>query len=182
YEPEGISFNSVQEGFPAEQAGLKPGEIYTSFNGAPLKTVNDLAAEIEEVEVGEKIVISSETNSYELTAAESPTEEGRPYIGVIGLYTRFNDDNTFLFKSLKWINSLLVVIFILSFGIGMANLLPVGPLDGGRMFNLAMQKIRGPEKGLKIWTKVSLFFLLLILFLLTPIFRSTLQAILGAFS
>jgi membrane-associated protease RseP (regulator of RpoE activity) len=75
-----------------------------------------------------------------------------------------------------------VVIFILSVGIGMANLLPVGPLDGGRMFNLAMQKIRGPKKGLKTWTVVSLFFFLLILFLLTPIFKASLEALVQAFS
>ena len=41
---------------------------------------------------------------------------------------------------------------MLNFGIGLFNLVPVGPIDGGRMFQLAMYKLFGKEtvEGLRI--------------------------------
>jgi membrane-associated protease RseP (regulator of RpoE activity) len=181
YAPIGISFSSVQEGFPAEKAGMQPGEIYTSFNGRSITTVNDLVAALETVKVDQSVVIATATNSYTVKTTSHPNNPDKPYLGVIGLQTRFNDDHTITFRILQWFDGLFVVTFILSVGIGLANLLPIGPLDGGRMFHLAMQKTRGHEKGTKTWARTSIFFLLVILFLFTPIFKSTIKALIGVF-
>jgi membrane-associated protease RseP (regulator of RpoE activity) len=50
----------------------------------------------------------------------------------------------------------------LSLGIGLANLLPLGPVDGGRMLQVSLQKIKGEEKGNKIWHKISIATLMLL--------------------
>jgi len=49
--------------------------------------------------------------------------------------------------------------------LGLANLLPLGPVDGVRMFKVAMNKYFGEKKGNQVWMKVSyLFFLIILMF------------------
>ena len=54
------------------------------------------------------------------------------------------------------------ILFVLNLGIGLFNLVPIGPLDGGRMLQLACHKLFDREKGNKIWGYIGLFFLLII--------------------
>ena len=55
-------------------------------------------------------------------------------------------------------------LFVLNLGIGLFNLVPLGPIDGGRMLQLAMHKIfRNEKKGDKAWKYISMLFLALIL-------------------
>jgi membrane-associated protease RseP (regulator of RpoE activity) len=179
YHPEGVSFDSLQSGYPAESSGLKPDEVYTMLDNYSLKTANDLSLAIDAVKPNQTITLSTASSAYSMIATSHPQNSSRAYLGVIGLHTRFNDDTSFIFKSLQWLNGLFFWVFVLSIGIGLANLMPIGPLDGGRMFKLAANKVKGEEKGNKLWLRTSIFFILLILFLMTPIFIATLKAIAG---
>ncbi|MFH1181659.1 MAG: site-2 protease family protein [Candidatus Woesearchaeota archaeon] len=179
YHPEGISFDSLQPGYPAESSGMKPDEVYTMLDNYSLKTANDLAAALDSVKPNQTVMLASASSSYNMVATSHPQNSSKAYLGVIGLHTRFNNDTSSLFKSLQWLNGLFVWIFILSIGIGLANLMPIGPLDGGRMLKLAAEKIKGKEKGYRLWVNASIFFVFLILFLMTPIFIATLKAITG---
>lgn len=179
YHPEGISFDSLQPGFPAEASGMKPDAAYIMLDNYSLKTADDLVDALDAVKPNQTITLSTASSSYNIIATSHPDNSDKAYIGVIGLHTRFNDDQSLFFRFLQWFNGLFVLIFILSLGIGLSNLMPIGPLDGGRMFKLAASKIKGNEKGYRLWVKVSIGFLLLILFLMTPIFIATLKAITG---
>jgi membrane-associated protease RseP (regulator of RpoE activity) len=81
-----------------------------------------------------------------------------------------------LFDIFLWIKNLMQWIFVLSFGIGLANLLPLGPVDGGRMLQIALQRIYGDnEKGNMMWRKVSMLFLfILAVNILFPILKALL--------
>jgi membrane-associated protease RseP (regulator of RpoE activity) len=82
-------------------------------------------------------------------------------MGVTGMSTNF------VLKSQQWwykgiydilfvIANLFEWIATLSLGIGLANLLPLGPVDGGRMLNKAAIDINGKKKGVKIWAAISI--------------------------
>jgi membrane-associated protease RseP (regulator of RpoE activity) len=53
---------------------------------------------------------------------------------------------------------------MLNLGIGAINLLPLGPLDGGRMANIALNKrMKNKERAKKLFRWISMLSLLLLL-------------------
>ena len=69
-----------------------------------------------------------------------------------------------------WLVGFLRWLFLLSFGIGLFNLLPLPLVDGGRMAQTFLHKLKGPEAGEKRYRLIGFFFLLvLILNLIYPL-------------
>jgi membrane-associated protease RseP (regulator of RpoE activity) len=52
---------------------------------------------------------------------------------------------------------------LLNLGIGLFNLVPLGPVDGGRMLRLVLHKFFEKKRADKIWKNISVFFLTIIL-------------------
>ena len=57
---------------------------------------------------------------------------------------------------------LLGFLALLNLGVGMFNLLPLGPLDGGRMFQLVLYKMFEKEKADKAFKAVGLLLLVIV--------------------
>ena len=167
-EPTGFSITSVQEGFPAQAAGMKANEIITGINGIKTLTVQEFSEEISLIRPGETITIQTKDNEYMITTTQHPDEPTKAYIGILGLqdqrdFTGTSALSKTLFAILLWIKELTQWIFVLSFGIGLANLLPLGPVDGGRMLQIALHKLFGDKnKGDRLWKQISLLFLLIL--------------------
>jgi len=70
-QPKGALVAEVTPGSPAEKAGIKPGDIITSFNGSPVSNSEQLPPLVAATTVGEKVRISVIRNgeSKTLTAA-----------------------------------------------------------------------------------------------------------------
>jgi membrane-associated protease RseP (regulator of RpoE activity) len=170
--PIGFSFEKIEPGMPAEKAGLETGVIYNQVNGVYVNNTEDFVKAFENVKVNDTVAIGNEQNTYYVTTISKPEKPDKPVIGV-NLETRFtNEDNIFM-KIFLWFFGLLTWIFILSIGLGLANLLPIGPVDGGRMLGLSLMQTAGEKKGKMIWTKITIFMVILLLFLLlTPIIRA----------
>jgi len=177
-EPVGVSFQSIQENMPAYEAGLLPEVTYDMVNGNQITTADQFILELNKLKPGDNFTIGDSTNTYTITTTESPTDSSKAYVGVVGIMTTQNVKEGFsqiLVDILRWFNELFVWIFMLSLGLGAANLLPLGPVDGGRMIQLALTKIFGDKKGHVIWVKTGfmlLFILLVLIFF--PILKSTL--------
>ena len=62
-----------------------------------------------------------------------------------------------------WFVGLLVWIYLLNLGIGLFNLLPLGPLDGGRMYLIALQRFMKKERAYWIWKNTGRVILFIIL-------------------
>ncbi len=178
YEPAGISFSSVTKGSPAEKAGLQTGVVYTMLNNQSILSLSDFSSAFGGVKPGEQAAIGNSEAIYYATAGVHPSNESRPYLGV-GIYSRFTGDETLSFKVVSWLMRLFSLVAFLSLGIGLANLIPVGPLDGGKLVQLALHRASGEKNGNRHLVRISLFFLLIILLLMTPIFRATFKAVFG---
>jgi membrane-associated protease RseP (regulator of RpoE activity) len=171
----GIKFTSIDKGFPADQAGLEVDKVYTILNGNIVRNVSDFEKIFETVKVNDTITISNSVSDYAvMTTSRNATPE-RAVIGV-NIATAYLNDNTWWMLSTVWINELIFLIFILSIGLGLANLLPIGPVDGGRMIKEALEKIRGGKKGSKVWVKVTVIMLIILFILLIPVIKATLLA------
>jgi membrane-associated protease RseP (regulator of RpoE activity) len=60
---------------------------------------------------------------------------------------------------------LLYWLYLLSIGIGLFNLVPIGPIDGGQMSREIFRQIfKKEETALKVWGWTSTFFFFIIIF------------------
>ena len=75
----------------------------------------------------------------------------------IYLYFPFGTNAVFL-----WLKNLIFWLSMLNIGVGLFNLLPLGPIDGGRMFQTALEKIMQQKKAVKIWKAVSYGLLIIV--------------------
>ncbi len=163
---DGIVFSRVVPGYPAAEAGVTAGTRYTALNGAPLSTITDFLEALEGLEPGENVTLTAAdgtTRSFALAA--HPEDPSKAYLGVF-LGTNLKEPSLgWLFAILEWLVRLLSWVFTLSIGLGLANLLPIGPFDGGRMFRELITSFLGKRKGRLAWERTSKFFLAILLLL-----------------
>ena len=84
-----------------------------------------------------------------------------------------------LIITLRWLQEFFKWLLILSLGLGLANLLPIGPVDGGQMLRQACYQVTGDSKkggkGDWWWAKISWVTLaIIIVLLIIPIAKAIL--------
>jgi membrane-associated protease RseP (regulator of RpoE activity) len=139
--PVGISFESTLPNTPAHSANLR-GRIL-KINDNETKSIYDLANVMDKTKPGEKIKVITTEGVFQLTLIENPDN---PEIGYMGIK---NPRTVFAYKgmlrglglvpnkiifTIGWTLGLFQWLFIINLGVGMANLFPLKPLDGGLMF------------------------------------------------
>ena len=186
-QPTGVTFDQLITGEAAQKYGLQPGEVYTKINDINTINTDQLSTFLTCMVPNQSITFFSDKGNVTVITGTNPDNHNKGYLGVksIGLHQELKTKNGFVraiysilsvfanpnstsladYKLLEW-------IFTLSLGIGLANLLPLGPVDGGRMTYTAFVDIKGKEKGAKWWgtlTWITLAVLALLLFV--PIIR-----------
>ena len=68
------------------------------------------------------------------------------------------------FKIFFWFYGLFYWLFVLNIGIGLFNLVPIGPVDGGRMFHTLVTRFLPQKTGEKVYGFVSFLFAFLIIY------------------
>ena len=176
----GVSFDTIQASYPAAAAGVQANTRYTIVNGEPIKNSNDFINILSCAKPGEAVTIATANESHVVVTTQNPTDAKKAYVGVIGVNSEYDLKDSapwykVVFDGLMIWNDLLQWILILSLGIGLANLLPLGPVDGGRMIQLALIRVRGKESGTHAWKTLSIIVFVVIIFLiLVPILKATL--------
>ncbi len=169
----GLTLTGVTPGSPAAAAGLIPGETITAIDDVPVTDRAKLVERLNTIKPQDAITLTTKDNVRPLVVGSNPDDASRPWIGIQfdaqsgptpSALARYGERGTTLI--LGGI-TLLVFIYALSLGIGLFNLLPLGPLDGGRMFQLAAERILGPSTGHAAWKYMGFFFLGLIILNLT---------------
>ncbi len=155
--------------YPAEEAGIVVGERIIGIDGYEIKDLDNFTLVMKDKKPGENITLITNISSYQITLAKNPEDESKAYLGVYvsqsnelnkGFVERFGKITTAV---LVWIFGLFYWLFVLNLGIGLFNLVPLGPVDGGRMLLTALQKFFSKERAMKLWGQISFFFLALIL-------------------
>lgn len=167
----GFTFdNYVNESYPFALAGISPGTIITGINGKPTSKFEEFSLELIRKEPGEEITVNTEEKNYSITLVASPNDPSKAFLGIqeikneYVLKDKFNTATwSFIKSTVERLMSFFRWLFLLSFGIGVFNLLPLPIVDGGRMAQVFLHKLKGIELGEKRYRQVSLFFLLVLL-------------------
>ena len=155
-----------KDAFPAEKAGIKIGEVIKGIDGIETPYRDNLSTALKAKKPGEIVNVRTDSSAYQLKLAANPQNESAAYMGAYleqNIRLKFGIGGDFFVKIIVWLSGLFYFLFILNFGIGLFNLVPIGPLDGGRMLQLPLHRYFGKEKGSKIWAYVGMFFLVVIL-------------------
>ena len=178
---EGIVVRSINEDSPASNAGIGIDEKIIAVNGASVKNINEFLEVLAEIKPGDDLLFETDKKVYELTAGEN---NGKGYLGLsVSPEKQYISDEYGVFgKIISWSALLSFWIFAANLGVGLFNLLPMGPLDGGKMFYLLCLSVFKKESLAKnIWIAVSLFCLMLIIISLAPFFGKLANFVFGVF-
>lgn len=126
--PSGVTIFSVVDNSPAQITGLAAGELIESIDGKRVMTTADFSNAFDGKHSGDKIVV----NDKKITLAKDA------FLGVfveqnLALNQKYADYNV-VASILLWLKELFFWLFAINLGVGVFNLLPLGFLDGGRMF------------------------------------------------
>lgn len=171
-EPDGVRVTGFLRGnstSPAEQAGIARGDMITSLNGANISNVQSLSDALNSTSPGQQVLVGTGNSTYSLTLGANPDDPAKSYLGVyIQQSTRVSPGfeekyGAWLAALIIWVIGLFYWLYALNLGIGLFNLVPLGPIDGGRMLLALLKKKFPEEKAVRIWKSVSSFFLMIII-------------------
>ena len=172
--PTGFTFdNYVDESYPFAKAGIAPGTIIIGINEQKINKFEDFSQAFMCYKPGDTVMISTPDKEIKLTLADSPDVPGRPFMGIKDIHNEAKlkpqydqGVRTFGYALVHWFTSFLKWLYLLSFGIGLFNLLPLPIVDGGRMMQVYLHKKKGSVQGERRYRQISVFFLVVLLLLL----------------
>ena len=139
--PGGVGVLSVMEGLGAERAGILAGDKIVGVNGLEIASFVDLSrAGLEPGDTADlRILRGGEEISMEVEIMPSPND---PSVGLVGIMR----DNTAAFKPIHdyiaWdnpsVSMFLLWLWMISFFIGIINMLPLPILDGGKFVHILL--------------------------------------------
>jgi len=170
-QPTGFTFDAyVNENFPFAQAGIAPGTVITGINGIATLDFQQFSDELTSIKPGETITVQTPEKNYAHQVAANPDDQKKPFLGIQSIRNEFEVKPMYdvglwkiVYYVVDWLAGFLRWLFLLSFGIGLFNLLPLPLVDGGRMAQTFLHKLKGPEMGERRYRQVGMFFLLILL-------------------
>ena len=150
--PEGVLVLSVIEGGGAEKAGMKENDIITKINGVEIITPMDFLK--VDLSPGDTAAVNvlRDNQSLEFSVVIMPSPDD-PERGLVGIMR----DNNLAFKPIynfiEWNNPqlsmFLLWLWMISFFIGIINMLPLPILDGGKFIHTLIDK-KMSEKSVNV--------------------------------
>lgn len=134
----------------------------TNMTVEDMKTISAsllLRSELKNYKPGENVSLMIDGKRYDITLNTNPRESTLPYIGI---NTSLNT-KSYSYSAFTILFPLLSLCILLNYGIGMFNILPIYPLDGGLIVEGIIEKI-SPKYSRKIVGVITLITLMLIFF------------------
>jgi membrane-associated protease RseP (regulator of RpoE activity) len=172
----GIIVNELIKGYPADKLGMETPFILLAIDEKPTLNEKQFSEVVKLLKPGKEIKLSTDQGEFTLTTVKNPEDKEKGFIGITNLKQHRKVKEGFFLGNkilpiVDWINLLLIWLFIINIGVGLFNLLPLGPVDGGRIFyTLTLFFIKDKQKAKKIWGYVSFICLVLIFINLLPWF------------
>ena len=148
--PEGVMILSIIENSGAEQAGLLANDIITSINDIPIYSAVDFPVLNPGDTASVSVIRDGQMLNFGVEIMPAPEDSERGLIGIMR-------DNSFAYKPvmdfIEWndpnVSMFLLWLWMISFFIGIINMLPLPILDGGKFIHTIIDK-RISDKSVNI--------------------------------
>lgn len=183
----GVKVIGFEENSVLEQEGLQKGEIILRVNGQEIVNAASMSKIIAGIQPGDTVEVVTDKQIYSVVAAEHPQNKNRAYLGVslaaLGYQQVYLERyGLFWLDALFWVYLLCWWIYTISIGVGIFNLIPAGPVDGGRMLLAGLTWKLQEGRAKKIWKYTTLVIVLLIIINLLPWIIKLLTSIMNMLS
>jgi len=176
YQGDGVVVGGVVDDFPAAKAGIEVPFTLTGINGVKVRDLDSFVNVTDRLHPGDKAGLETDKGEYSIVLAKNPDNETKSFIGVTSFDVKRKLKEEVRVKYgrvlpavFSWVHMLVFWLFVINIGVGLFNLLPLGPVDGGRMFLTGLFFFTNkPDKVKRIWGFISFFCLLLILINMAP--------------
>ncbi len=157
YSKDGVVVTEIMNGNPpAEQAGIEIGEKITAINGHAITEQIDFSNALKDTKPGDTLNVVTTQAVRDITLGENPSNQ-KAWLGVY--VENPLKAPTWATYTMLWIKDLVFWLYLLSLGVGLFNLLPLGPIDGGRMLLTVLEKVTHRKHANTIWKSVSFILL-----------------------
>jgi len=162
YIASGVQFGGLVQNSPAAQINLT-GTIQ-QIDNTQITDVQDFENYITKINPGTNVSIKTTVGNYSLITDKNPSDSSKAFIGISSASTAFKVKDVFSSSAgvIDWVFQLFAWLVFLNFGIGLVNLLPIKPLDGGLMYEEILKIIFGKPKP-QYMKALSIFTFLLII-------------------
>ncbi|KFM20401.1 Zinc metalloprotease RasP protein [Marine Group I thaumarchaeote SCGC AAA799-D07] len=139
--PDGVSIISIIEGSGAEKAGLQKNDVIMTIENIPIITPMDFQK--VDLKPGETVTVTVNRDGQQLQfPVEIMASPDDPDKGLVGIMR----DNSFykpVYNFIEWdpqVSMFLLWLWMISFFIGIINMLPLPILDGGKFIYTIIEK------------------------------------------
>jgi len=175
YEGDGIVVHDLIEGYPMENAGLETPFKIIELNNQEVNDFSDFLNSTSNVLPGDEVDLKTDKGAVSFVAAANPDNTSKGFMGVSNFELAripkgevVEKYGAFVPPTMQWIHMLFLWLWIVSWGVGLFNLLPLGPVDGGRMLLSGLERVTTKKRAHRLWKIVSLTCLLLIFINMAP--------------
>jgi membrane-associated protease RseP (regulator of RpoE activity) len=167
-ESTGVKIGSTIPGTPAYNASISG--ILQKIDNFRIKSISDLDAFLKNASVGQEITVYTDKGVYSIKLIGRPENETLPFIGIANLTNVYEYKwifsgivPDFVISSIQtWLN-LLFWLFLFNTGVGIFNMLPLRPLDGGLICEEILNRKVG-KKSKVLMRAIELIVLVLVVF------------------
>jgi len=162
---DGIAVDRIVTDSPSDGI-LKEGMVLKSVDNHQITNSTDYIDIVSSYKPGDNVTVQTDQGSYTLTLDKNPNNESRGFFGIQAVkhFEMVNDS----LGPLPWILFELVEMFqwiaMLNLGIGLFNLLPIKPLDGGYMLEILLSYKLSEEHYKPIVNALSVVMAMIIVF------------------
>ena len=136
---DGIEVGRIVEGSPSDGV-LKEGMVLQSVNNRDITNATSYMDVVGSYSPGDNVTLKTDQGTYHLTLSENPNNASRGFFGIQANNHFEMTDNSL--GDIPWVLFKLIELFqwiaMLNLGIGLFNLLPIKPLDGGYMLEILL--------------------------------------------
>ncbi len=166
--PNGFNIVGIEKNSPAANSSIEVGDHYFSINNRSVLSKSDFYETLINITPGEIIELRGvdKEGKNKSVLIKTGNRSGHAYMGVL-ISFEYKNENKWWAAIYMFFSSILYWSAIISLGLGLANLLPIGIMDGGRIIKTLTS---GLKKGKYIYTTISwITLILLVINLLLPI-------------
>lgn len=139
FEENGIEIDRVVGDSPSDGI-LKDGMVLQAIDDKKITDAKSYASTVSSFKPGDNVTVRTDQGTYSVTLGKNPNNESVGFFGIQANkhFEMINDS----LGPLPWIlfelHELFEWVFMLNLGIGLFNLLPLKPLDGGYMLEILL--------------------------------------------
>jgi len=162
---DGIAIDRIVTDSPSDGV-LKEGMVLQAIDNKTIGNATDYTNVLSSYSPGDNVSVKTDQGTYTLTLDKNPNNESRGFFGIQANkhFELVNDS----LGSMPWILfellELFQWVFMLNLGIGLFNLLPLKPLDGGYMLEILLSYKLSEEHYKPIVNALSVVMAMIIVF------------------